>query len=457
MITVQEVLDWTGGSLLQGDPEKVIRHVHFDSRQMEKEGMFVALTTGQRDGHQFIEGAIQNGAHSVLLSRDHPSLRLKFPEVNFILHQDTETAFQNVARGYRQKAKIPLIAVTGSNGKTTTKDMIAHLLAGKFKVYKTYKNYNNHLGVPLSLLSIRPDHDLAVLEMGMNKPGEIRFLSRLANPTIGVITNIGEAHIQFFGTREKIAQAKGELLDETDPDGFVLLNGDDPLLCQQAMRYQGKVYFYSIRTEGDIYASQITYSEEGSHFNVHLDGKTIPCYMPLFGEHNISNVLPAIFIAYQQGVDLATIKEQLLSLKVSDMRFQTIKGPNGSILINDAYNASPTSVKAAVHTFAHIYPSRQKVLVLGDIFELGDLADTLHQELGHYLKNHSFTVITVGEKSAHISKETGGIHCRTHQEAASALLPYLSPQYAILFKGSRGMELEKVIDCILEDAQLKEV
>lgn len=457
MITVREVVDWSGGNLLQGDPERVIRHVHFDSRQMEEEGLFVALTTGQRDGHQFIEGAIQKGACAVLVSQDQPSLRLNYPEITFIYHKDTEAAFQSIARSYRQKVKIPLIAVTGSNGKTTTKDMIAHLLAAKFRVHKTYKNFNNHLGVPLSLLSIHPDHDLAVLEMGMNKPGEIRFLARLASPTISVITNIGEAHIQYFGTREKIAQAKGEILEETAPEGFVILNGDDPLLLNQAKRYPGQVYFYSIRQQADIYASQITYSEEGSHFNVHIDGKTIPCYMPLFGEHNVSNVLPAIFIAYRKGIDLDTIKQSLLTLQVADMRFQTIQGPHGSILINDAYNASPTSVKAAVHTFAHIYPSRQKVLVLGDIYELGDLADDLHKELGQYLKNRPFTVITVGEKSSHISKETGGIHCRTHREAALALAPYLSSQYAILFKGSRGMELEKVIDYVLEDAQLKEV
>jgi UDP-N-acetylmuramoyl-tripeptide--D-alanyl-D-alanine ligase len=450
MLLVQNVLDWTEGILLQGKPEVLIREVHFDSRQLHHDALFVALTTGRRDGHQFIESAIQNGAIAILLSKDDSSLRQKYPQIHFIYVKNTEKAFQTMAASYRKQLNLPVIAVTGSNGKTTTKDMIAHLLKGKFNVHKTYKNLNNHLGVPLSLLSIRPDHDMAVLEMGMNKAGEISFLARIAQPNISVITNIGEAHIQFFGTREKIAQAKGEILPETDPSGFVLLNGDDPFVLSQARRYQGQVFTYSILKQADIYATDITYSESGSSFNVHLDGRTIPCFMPLLGEHNISNVLPAIFIAERFNIDLDLIKERMISLTVSEMRFQTMEGPNGSILVNDAYNASPTSVKAAARTFAQIYPERKKVLVLGDIFELGEHAESFHIELGHYLKGKPFTVITVGENSALISEVTGGIHCRSHQEAAHALTPYLTSQHAILFKGSRGMQMEKVIDHLFQ-------
>lgn len=457
MITVDHVLRWTGGVLLQGDSSRTIQDVHFDSRELKGQALFVALTGGKRDGHQFIESAILNGAVAILVSQDDPQLRQKYTHITFIQTENTETAFQALAKGYRKELNLPVIAVTGSNGKTTTKDMIAHLLSGQFNVYKTYKNFNNHLGVPLSLLSIRPQHNFAVLEMGMNRAGEIGFLAQLAQPRVSVITNVGEAHIQFFGTKEKIAQAKGEILDQTDPAGFVLLNGDDPLILSQKDRYQGKVYTYSIQQKADIYATDIRCDESGSYFNVHLNETSISCFMPLLGEHNISNVLPAIFIAYQYGVEPDVIKAQLKTLSISDMRFQTLEGPNGSILINDAYNASPTSVKAAAQTFANIYPQRQKVLVLGDIFELGELADRYHLELGHYLSDKPFTIITMGEKAALISKVAGGIHCQTHQEAALTLLPYLTAQHAILFKGSRGMQMEKVIQHIMELTQTEAV
>ncbi|MDQ0338988.1 UDP-N-acetylmuramoyl-tripeptide--D-alanyl-D-alanine ligase [Caldalkalibacillus uzonensis] len=448
MLTVKDVVELSGSQLLQGDPEAMVEFVHFDSRQLEDHSLFVALTGGARDGHQFIDDAIEKGAASVLVSQDDPQLRQTHQGVSFIFNEDTRSAFQALATGYRKRLSLPVVAVTGSNGKTTTKDMIAHLLSAKFKVYKTYKNFNNDLGVPLSLLHIKKHHELAVLELGMNKAGEIDFLARMAQPNISVITNVGDAHIQFFGLREKIAEAKGELLPHTDPDGFVILNGDDPLVLSQAPRYPGKVYTYSIRKEADIYATNITFSEHGSFFDLHVDGQSVSCFMPMFGEHNISNLLPAAFIAYRSGINLETLQQTMMSISISDMRFQTMAGPNGSILINDAYNASPTSMKVAIDTFEHIYPGRKKVVVLGDIFELGEQSDKLHTEVGQYIKDKRLTVITVGDKSSLISKAAGGTHVSTHEEAIEVLKPYLTPEHVILLKASRGMKLEKIIESL---------
>lgn len=452
MFTVKELIEITGGNLIQGQIDDSISSFHFDSRMIEKKSLFIALTEGVRDGHDFIQAAINKGAIAVLISHQ----KFKKEEVSgvsIILVEDTKVAFVSISSAYRKQLDLPFIAITGSNGKTTTKDITAHILSYKLNVFKTYKSYNGQLGLPLSLLQITKENEVAVLELGMNHAGEIDFLARLVKPTISIITNIGDSHIEFLGSRENIAKAKGELLPHTDPSKYILLNQDDELVLSQAHRYTGKVFTFSTQSTADVYATTIQSLDQGTSFTLHLGNSSVSCFIPMFGHHNVSNLLPGAFIAYELGFTLQEIADSLLSLTISDMRFQIIPGPNGSMLINDAYNASPTSIKAACETFLHIYPHRKKVIVLGDVLELGEKADTLHLEVGLSLKGKDAILITVGEKAELISKEAGGKHFATKAEAVEELAQYLNQDYALLFKASRGMQFEEIIEVINKRSQ----
>ncbi|GED12700.1 UDP-N-acetylmuramoyl-tripeptide--D-alanyl-D-alanine ligase [Aneurinibacillus migulanus] len=458
MFTVKEIMEITEGTLLQGDEHTEITSVHFDSRKLEDGALFVALTGGARDGHEFLSNAAQIGAVAAFVSDEAKARQAGLAEsFALILVGNTEKAFQQIARIYRNRLSLPIAAITGSNGKTTTKDILAHLLSGQKKVYKTYKNFNNHLGVPLSLLQITPDTNAAVLELGMNHAGEIDFLAGMVRPTFSVITNVNDAHIEFFESREMIAQAKGEILGHTDPQGFACLNQDNELVANLAHLNPGKTFFYHVQHEGeesraaDIIASNISFDENGSHFIITTnEGEQFNCFMPLFGEHNISNALPCIFIAMHLGISTEEITERLATLSISTMRFERVDGANGLLIINDAYNASPSSMLASIKTFLSIYPQRKKVLVLGDMFELGEQSAAYHLEVGEELKAMEgiFEVIAIGNDAKHLAEGYGtkAKYFADKEEAAVYLETFKRQDVALLLKASRGMALETLLD-----------
>lgn len=457
MFTLEQILLGTGGQLLQGQENLLVTNVHFDSRQISKNGLFVALTSGTRDGHGFIQTASENGAVAALVSNQEAAIQEGLdPSFALILVEDTEKAFQDLARAYRKDLHIPFIAITGSNGKTTTKDMAAHLLSEKFKVYKTYKNFNNHLGVPLSILQIGKDTEVAVLELGMNHAGEIDFLAQMVQPTYSVITNVNDAHMEFFESREKIALAKGEILGHTHPKGFACLNQDNPYVANLAHLNPGQTFFYHVDNgeeqgrAADITASHLYYDEKGSHFTVTVDHQQFTCTMPLYGEHNISNTLPAIFIALHLGLMPEEIGKRLATLEISAMRFQQIPGDNGLLIINDAYNASPSSMKASVSTFLTVFSDRTKIVVLGDMFELGEQSQDYHREVGEALNEmeEEFQLVTIGHLSREISDAYLGesTHFSSKEEAATYLSQFKSPDYALFLKASRGMKFETILE-----------
>ncbi|QYY41892.1 UDP-N-acetylmuramoyl-tripeptide--D-alanyl-D-alanine ligase [Aneurinibacillus thermoaerophilus] len=460
MFTVKEIMEITAGELLAGDQNTVITSVHFDSRQIKEGALFVALTSGARDGHDFLVNAAAGGAVAAFVSDRAKALSAGLPSTfALICVKDTEKAFQQIARIYRNRLTIPIAAITGSNGKTTTKDILAHLLSGQKKVYKTYKNFNNHLGVPLSLLQITPDTEAAVLELGMNHAGEIDFLAGIVRPTYSVITNVNDAHMEFFESKEMIAKAKGEILGHTDPDGFACLNQDNELVANLAHLNPGKTYFYHVQRAGeksctaDITASNLSFDENGSRFVVTMNGgEPFECFMPLFGEHNISNALPAIFIAMHLGISRDEIIKQLATLTISAMRFERLEGANGLLVINDAYNASPSSMVASVETFLSIYPDRKKVLILGDMFELGAQSEAYHHEVGKKLKelDKEFELVAIGKDAKHLAKGYGpeARYFVDKDEAAAYLERFKSNNYAVLLKASRGMHLETLLDIL---------
>ena len=450
MFTLDELLHITNGILYAKGNDSVIESVHFDSRQLTPNSLFIALTSGTADGHDFLSNAFQQGASCAIISKkiDISS----FSGVNLILVDDTELAFQSIAKAYREQLDIQVIAVTGSSGKTSTKDVIAHVLGTKKQVFKTFKNLNNHLGLPLSILQIKPEHEVAVLELGMNHAGEIDLLASIAQPTISVITNIGDAHIEFFGTREKIADAKAELLPHTSKDGFVLLNRDNDLCDYLASKSPVKTYYYSVSNFGDIFTTFLKTIDRGMSFSVQLGDKTIEdLFIPLFGEHNVSNTLTALFIANALGFKEDEMKQALATLTISEMRFQVIDIQNEGVVINDAYNANPTSMKASISTFSKIFPSRKKVLILGDMFELGEDSYELHADIGFFLNDYTeYILYTLGEESKAISDQFLGdsSHFTNYEELTTQLKSYINSDHVLLFKGSRGMKLEKIINAL---------
>lgn len=460
MFTLREICHLTTGNLLRGDPDTVVEHIHFDSRQMTKNGLFIALTGGDRDGHTFLSDAAEHQAKAALISD--PSFDTTvLPAV--IQVSDTEKALQTLAKAYRQSLTIPIIAVTGSNGKTTTKDMIAHLLQAKYYVYKTHQNLNNHLGLPLSLLQIKPYHQAAVLELGMNHAGEIDFLADIAQPDCSVITNVNDAHIEFFGTQEAIARAKAELLPHTRKDGLALLNGDQAHVRTLADRSPAPVRFFGRHSpENDIQLVHMQHTSQGTECTIRIrKGPSEPFvdesfFVPLYGEHNLYNLLPALYIGFEQGMNLTQTEMALQNLEISAMRFQRVSFPGKPCMaINDAYNASPASMKKAVDTFMDIDPERKKIIVLGDIYELGEHEDALHKEVGDYLNRYRPSIhllVTVGTSSKAIAQRFSGPSEHVHDKTAVAerLVPFLDEEAALLFKASRGMKLESVIDRLQE-------
>ncbi|MGG3884461.1 UDP-N-acetylmuramoyl-tripeptide--D-alanyl-D-alanine ligase [Brevibacillus panacihumi] len=439
------------GILLSGVPEAQITSVHFDSRQLTKGALFVAITSGARDGHEFLLQAAEKGAVAAIVS-DQTKLPAHLPDgFGLILVNDTLRAFQKLAAGYRKDFKVPYIAITGSIGKTTTKDIVSHVLESRFPLYKTYKNFNNHLGVPYSLLQIDQEHQAVVLELGMNHAGEIDLLASLVQPEISVITYIGESHIEHFGSKEKIALAKAELLPHTAAGGLAILNGDSEYLRQIAHLYPGEILYYSVNGKADLWAEDIETVDGGMRFTAcFANGDRLEAFLPLYGKHSVLNALPAIVIARRMGLSHDEIAAALATVQLSAMRFEQIDSAHGPVYVSDAYNASPTSMQGAIGTFAELFPERKKVLVLGDMFELGMESDALHRQVGAYantLRDRFSMLVTVGEYSRHISDAYEGtkLHTATKEEAVAALLPMRDSDHAFLFKASRGMELWTVI------------
>ncbi|MGC5328557.1 UDP-N-acetylmuramoyl-tripeptide--D-alanyl-D-alanine ligase [Brevibacillus sp. SYSU BS000544] len=451
--TLASVAKMAEGIILHGNPSTSVHSAHFDARLLEAGALFVPIV-GSRDGHDFISQAIEQGASAALISNQDKIPQDSPENFGYILVNDTLRAFQKMASAYRKSFHMPFVAVTGSNGKTTTKDIIAHVLSQRNNVYKTFKNLNNHLGVPYSLLQLDDSHEVAVLELGMSHAGEIDLLADMLHPDYSVITHIGDAHLEFFGTREKIALAKAELLPHTNPAGLVLLNGDSEYLRKVSHLYDGEVWFYSVNEQADIWADQITSDGQGTHYTVHI-GSTdrLEVFLPLFGKHNVANSLPAIAIALRMGMTRDEIIAALATVHISAMRFEVNHSSTGAIIINDAYNASPSSMKAAIDTFAEIFPERQKILVLGDMYELGENSGELHADIGIYLNQFEGTfehLITVGVDAAELSHTFQGKknHFKTKEEAEQLLAQYNSAEYAILFKASRGMKLESLLEII---------
>ncbi|MBM3133825.1 MAG: UDP-N-acetylmuramoyl-tripeptide--D-alanyl-D-alanine ligase [Chloroflexi bacterium] len=479
MLTLADV--WAGVSdrpLPPHIPGDLAFHaVVHDSRQVTSGDLFVALRGETHDGHDFIAEALRRGARGVLAARlvgltgeywildarqglgnqgIRESGNQQVPPV-VIMGDDTLAALQRLAGYWRDKFAVEVIGVTGSVGKTTTKEVIAAVLGRRFRVLKNEKNLNNEIGLPLSLLQLGPEHQKAVLEMGMYARGEIRLLCQIARPRLGVITNVGPTHLERLGTIEAIAQAKAELVESLPADGFAILNGDDPRVRQMATRTLATVFIYGQEHNFDLWADEVSsHGLEGLSLRLHYGREAISLQAPLLGAHSVHTVLAAAAVGLIAGLTWEEIVSGLRHVP-EQLRLLVVPGQNGATLIDDTYNSSPASALAALNLLAEM-PGRH-LAVLGDMLELGNYEAEGHRLVGRRAAEVAAALLAVGPRGRLIGEEAravgmpaGAVHLAADNAAAIAILQgLLQPGDFVLIKGSRGMALEGIVSALRTD------
>ena len=452
MITANEVAEYLGSLLQQqrGPKDARFRNVVIDSRQAGRGDFFVALPGERTDGQQFAADAVERGARGLLLREPINAP----PAVTSFVVPDTLLALQRLAAGRRDRRRAKVVGITGSVGKTTTKEIVAAVLGVKYRVLKSEANYNNEIGLPLTLLQLSQRHQRAVLEMGMYALGEIRTLCEIARPEIGVVTNVGPVHLERLGSMEAIAAAKAELLESLPPHGFAVMNADDPFVRTMADRTRARPLFFGLAESADVRATDISSRGlEGVSFSLQYEGRNVAVETKLPGRHIVSNALAAAAVGLADGLSL---EEIALGLAVADVqvRIKTHRGRNGATLIDDSYNASPASMLAALDLLAEI-PGR-RIAVLGDMAELGAASKEGHLTVGRRAADTASVIHAVGVEAALIAqaaREAGhpDVHYwRAKEEVSAALLDSLRVDDVVLLKASRALAFETLLEALKE-------
>lgn len=442
MIRTEDIIAATGGQVICGDSE-AFAGVCTDSRKIKEGELFIALKGERFDGHDFLALALQNGSGAVINLPGLEPVKGK----TIISVRDTLKALQDIARYLRLKRDIPVIAVTGSNGKTTTKEITASILGTKFRVLKNKGNLNNHIGLPLSLINIRDEDEVAVLEMGASSPGEIKELCNIAVPEYGVLTNIGYAHLEGFKDIETVRKTKLEMLDSVK---VAVVNADDLFMMEgiDQSGFRGSVVRYGIKNPADVRATDIRIYEGGSSFTLHLpENRSIDISPKIAGMFNIYNLLAAASIGYLFNIDLLSIRSAAESFTGIPMRLE-FRELNGVRVISDMYNANPASMEEAIKELVRIKEGR-KIAVLGDMLELGTYEEEWHRRLGRLMSGLPIDIfIAVGPRMAFAASEfRGTVYERSTAEEAGRLLRNIWEKGdTVLIKGSRGMSMERALE-----------
>ncbi|SEN63357.1 UDP-N-acetylmuramoyl-tripeptide--D-alanyl-D-alanine ligase [Amphibacillus marinus] len=428
-----------------GFEDLTITGVSTDTRELMTNKLFVPLVGERFNGHDYITTARKQGAVAALWQEDRPvpaELTDTFP---LFYVEDTLIALQQLAESYLQRLAAKVIAITGSNGKTTTKDLVASVCRMHFQTHCTNGNLNNHIGVPLTILAAPSNTEVLILEMGMSGFGEIEYLSKLAKPDIAIITNIGESHIEHLGSRTGIAKAKLEIVDGLNENGLLIYDGDEALLNQVDQLEIIKVGFQA----GNHYTIK---NVEVCHDQTLFEVGDFSFTVPLVGAHHAKNATYSIVVGHHLNLTDMQIQLGLNSIEKTAMRFEQLKTSHGARLINDAYNASPTSMKGAIDVISQFNMYNKKILVLGDMLELGEQTKAFHEEIGKYIPDTVDFVCTLGEYAVNIHQQTAvpSKHFLTHDQVAEFLQSNQDPSTVILFKASRGMKFEQIINELIE-------
>ncbi len=452
--TMADVMKATNAVIKKTLSASVFGGVTTDTRKIEDGMLFVALKGERFDGHDFIAQAAEKGALGAVVNKDYDVSKLDGIDIDVFAVDDTLTAYQQLAAFWRDKFKIPVIAITGSNGKTTTKDLTAAVLSGKWNVLKTQANFNNEIGLPMTLLQLNKSHQAAVVEIGMRGLGQITAMAKVAKPTIGVITNVGETHMELLGSMENIAKAKSEMARAIPISGKVVLNADDPYVSKMNEVTKARVIYFSIDHAGDIKAFDIETKNSGiTEFDAIIGGQTAHFTLNMLGRHNVYNCLAALAVGYACGLTVEEMQRGLAGFKPTAMRFEYKKIGDFAV-INDAYNASPASTEAALSNLEQVAKGR-KILVMGDMFELGSAEERAHRDVGTSAAAHHIDIVITRGELTHFTAQAARaagvpeVHeCQTHEAAADLLKKLLKPGDTVLFKGSHGMHMEKIIEML---------
>ncbi len=463
---LHDIVKATGGRLLYGADPQSFEGIGIDSRAIAPGDLFVAIRGTTHDAHKFVAQVVANGVRGIIV-QEHGDVVLDHSSfenlgVACVAVQDTTQALGALANFRRRQVQIPVVAITGSNGKTTTRHMTAKVMAQCFKTLATQGNLNNEIGLPLTLFRLAAEHQAAVLELGMNHPGEMNRLGAICGPTIGLITNVGPAHLKFLGDVQAVASAKGELLAHIDPKGYAVLNKDDGQVAALACRASCAVLFFGTSTHADVRAESIEETAGCINFKLILPNDKLAVELRTPGRFMVSNALAAAAAGYLAGVGSSEIKAGLESFKPVKGRLNVITTTNGVHIVDDTYNANPASMAAAIHTLATLKRSGRGFIVLGDMLELGDTAAALHHDVGTLAggaraeKLYAFGEYAVdvlsGARRAGMAQNH--LMTATKEEIAADLLHELNPGDWVLVKGSRGMAMETVVAAILSWAQI---
>jgi len=440
-LMLSDIARETGGTLLG---EATAYGVCTDTRKVTPGDVFVALVGTHYDGHQFVAQAIEAGAVAAVVSSDVKA------DIPLLKVDDTRFALGQIARLNRRKFKGPVIALTGSAGKTTTKEMVASILSERGAVLATQSNFNNEIGVPLTLLAIDSSHRFAVVEMGASRSGDIAYLTQFAEPDIALLTNAMAAHIEGFGSLEGVAKTKGEIFESVAEGGFALLNQDDAFF-QQWQKQAGKASittFSKVDSTADFYASDIRVRRDGStQFNLHMKQHAVAIQLGLLGEHNVFNAVAAATAAITAGATTENVKAGLERIKPVDGRLKPFAYPE-QLIIDDSYNASPGAVKAAIDVLSQF--SGERCLILGTMGELGDLAEDGHREVAEYARENGIEQLFIVGDYAKVVADAFGDRCRTFENMEQLLdgVGHHLNSAVVLVKGSRSAHMERAVEAL---------
>ena len=451
---IEECLRAIGGKNSSGVGDEFFRGVSIDSRTLKKGELFVCIQGDRFDGHNFIKEAQDKQAAAIVLSEESEMGRVRGKTPVVIRVKNTLKALQELALFYRKKMPVKVIGITGTNGKSTTKEMTAAITEKKFKTIKTKGNLNNHIGLPLNIFDLSKTDEIAVMEMGMSAAGEIKRLAEIAKPEIGVVTNISEGHLVHLKTLKKVQAAKGELFDSLSEKETAIVNADDPLVLELAKSVRAKVITYGIYKGADIKAENICpMDREGFKLSVNFSGKNIPICIPFLGECNIYNALAAIATSWSLGIAPDDIKQGLMAAKLLANRFE-VSEHRGVTIINDSYNANPRSMKEALKILAKYKCKGRRFFIVGEMLELGDLSKPAHKALGVDVAKYSIDyLVTVGDLSSHVAKSAvaSGMNKKNtaiasgHECAVAFIKKHSRSGDCLLVKGSRGSKMEEVV------------
>lgn len=450
-MTIKDILSATGGILLSGDENTIVTDVITNSREAGEGMLFIPIIGDKFDGHEFIKAAFDMGAAAVLTQKETEL----FIDKTIVKVSDTRRALGDIAKYYKQLHNVPTVAITGSVGKTTTKDMIASVVSQKYKTLKTQKNFNNDIGVPDTVFNLEKEHEAAVIEMGMNHFGEIEYLAEIGRPDIAVITNVGESHIANLGSQEGIFKAKMEITKLFTADNTLIVNGDDKFLSKTKGTGEYKVIYYGMdNPENDVMAKNIQSNGlHGIRFTAVTSDGEYEIRVNVPGEHNVYNALAAVCVGREMNIPMSDIIKGIENVSITSERLD-IEDYNGITIINDCYNASPDSVRAAVRVLAKENAER-KIALLGDILEMGDYAEKAHYELGKFIAESGTDVlVTAGSNMKHLAQgaRDNGMTDVTALDRTLEVCEYIKDKLkkgdAVLIKASHGMNFSEVYKTI---------